>query len=263
MLLTILHRPSLPRTEYGRAVNSDHVDDRGIRAEIESVLASHAALDAHLASSDPLDPARATVLEGWTVGHVLTHIARNADGIVSMLDGLAQYPHGAEGRNADIAAGSVRPWAELIADVASTSARLGARLSEPGVDWSGTVTMLPGERPKASVPLMRQREVEVHRADLGIGYEFADMPGDYVRRDLRLMGMFWQARKPMGLTPLPEAALALDPATRLAWMMGRIEIDGLEPANLFFEISPTGASSSPTTGHLEACTSISIPMSYR
>lgn len=214
-------------------MNSDHVDNREIRAEIESVLASHAALNAHLASIDPVDPGRLTVLEGWTVGHVLTHIARNADGIVSMLDGFPQYPHGAEGRNADIASGAVRPWAELIADVESTSARLGARLAEPGVDWSGTVTMLPGQRPKASVPLMRQREVEVHRADLGIGYGFADMPGDYVRRDLRLMGMFWQARKPMGLTPLPDAALALDPSTRLAWMMGRIEIDGLEPANLF------------------------------
>jgi maleylpyruvate isomerase len=214
-------------------VNDDHVDEPEIRRAIEACLTSHTALDTHLRSIDPVDPTLPTVLEGWTVGHVLTHIARNADGIISMLDGFPQYPHGAEGRNADIESGSVRSWADLIADVASTSARLGTRLSEPGVDWTGTVTMLPGQRPKASLPLMRQREVEVHRADLGIGYGFADMPGEYVRRDLRLMGMFWQARKPMGLTPLPELALALDPATRLAWMMGRVEIDGLEPANLF------------------------------
>jgi maleylpyruvate isomerase len=45
--------------------------------------------------------------------------------------------------------------------------------------------------------------------------------------------MLWRARRPMGLTPLPAEALALPPATRLAWMMGRVEIDGLAPAHLF------------------------------
>lgn len=214
-------------------MNDGQPDEREIRRDIESCLASHAALTEFLRSLDPVDPARPTVLDGWTVGHVLTHIARNGDGIVSMLDGFEQYPHGLEGRNGDIETGSRRSWAELVDDVRSTSAALDVRMSEQGVDWSGTVTMLPGVRPKASLPLMRQREVEVHRADLGLGYGFADMPGDYVRRDLRLMGMFWQARKPMGLTPLPDEALALDPATRLSWLMGRIEIDGLEPANLF------------------------------
>mgnify|MGYP002629587681 CR=1 FL=1 len=164
---------------------------------------------------------------------MLTHIARNADGVVSMLDGFVQYPHGAKGRNCDIESGSSRSWAELIDDVTATSAMLDIRLADADLDWSGTVTMLPGVRPKASLPLMRQREVEVHRADLDLGYGFADMPSDYVRRDLRLMGMFWKARRPMGMTSLPDVALALDPAIRLSWMMGRIEIDGLEPANLF------------------------------
>jgi hypothetical protein len=37
----------------------------------------------------------------------------------------------------------------------------------------------------------------------------------------------------MGLTPLPAAALALAPSDRLAWMMGRVDVDGLAPANLF------------------------------
>ncbi len=90
-----------------------------------------------------------------------------------------------------------------------------------------------GERPTTLLPLLRQREVEVHRVDLGLGHEFGDMPADYVRRDLRLMEMLWTARKPMGMTALPDAALAADPATRLAWMMGRIDLPGLEPAGLF------------------------------
>ncbi len=99
-------------------------------------------------------------------------------------------------------------------------------------DWTGTVTMLSGERRTAQVPLLRQREIEVHRVDLGLGYEFSDMPSEYVRRDLRVMGMLWTARQPMGLTSLPDAALAADPATRLAWMMGRADIATLAPPGL-------------------------------
>ncbi len=214
-------------------VNGDRPDPREIRRDIDSCLASHDSLTAFLRAVDPVDPTRSSLLPGWTVGHVLTHIARNADGIISMLDGFAQYPHGVEGRNGDIEAGASRPWPELVDDVTSTAAALDARMSEAAVDWSGTVTMLPGVRPKASLPLMRQREVEVHRFDLDLGYEFAEMPGDYVRRDLRLMEMFWSARQPMGMTALPAAALALAPAIRLAWLMGRIEVAGLAPANVF------------------------------
>ena len=83
------------------------------------------------------------------------------------------------------------------------------------------------------LPLLRQREVEVHRADLGLGYEFDDLPDRYVRQELRLMEMMWRARKPMGLTPLPAVALALPPARRLAWLMGRAEIEGLPPADIY------------------------------
>jgi hypothetical protein len=45
--------------------------------------------------------------------------------------------------------------------------------------------------------------------------------------------MLWRAGKPMGLTPLPEAALRTPPARRLAWMMGRADIDGLGSANIW------------------------------
>lgn len=214
-------------------MDGDRPDERELRRAIESCVASHASLTGFLQALDPGDPTQPSRLPEWTVGHLLTHIARNADGMVSVLDGLVQYPHGLEGRNGDIDSGSTRSWAELVDDVSATSSALDARLADPDVDWSGSVTMLSGERSKALVPILRQREVEVHRTDLGLGYEFTDMPSDYVRRDLRLMGMLWKARKPMGMTPLPEPALALEPATRLGWMMGRIEIDGLPPANLF------------------------------
>lgn len=201
-------------------------------AEITSCVRSEQALVDALGSMPEPDPSAPSRLPGWTIGHVMTHIARNADGLVSMFSGAHQYPHGLDGRNADIEAGASRPWGELVDDVTSRSQAVAAALAERA-DWSGTVQMLPGERPMSQVPLLRQREVEVHRVDLGLGYEFADMPTDYVRRDLRLMEMLWTSRKPMGLTDLPDAALALDPPTRLAWLMGRIDVPDLDPAGLF------------------------------
>ena len=185
---------------------------------------------AWLRALDAIDPGQPSLLPDWSVGHVLTHVARNADSHHNLLDGRPQYPS-VEFRNADIEAGARRSWDALVEDVAASAAALEKRWTIT-TDWTG-ITSGPKPRPRHLLPLLRQREVEVHRADLGLGYGFADMPGDYLRRDLRLMEMLWRARKPMGLTPLPEAALRLPPATRLAWMMGRTEIDGLPPADLF------------------------------
>jgi hypothetical protein len=39
--------------------------------------------------------------------------------------------------------------------------------------------------------------------------------------------MTWRATHPMGMTGLPQAALALPPAQRLAWLLGRVEVEGL------------------------------------
>lgn len=207
-------------------------DDREVRDDVVSVAASHEALVDHLRRLEPTEPTTPSRLPGWTVGHVLTHIARNADGHLCMLRGLPQYPHGVEGRNADIEAGAARPWDDLVDDVEQTCRAVDAAFSACD-DWSGTIRMVAGERPKTMAPFLRQREVEVHRADLGLGYEFGLMPSRYVRKDLRIMEMLWRASKPMGLTPLPRAALALPPTDRLAWMMGRLDVDGLAPAGLF------------------------------
>jgi maleylpyruvate isomerase len=83
------------------------------------------------------------------------------------------------------------------------------------------------------LPFMRAREVEVHHVDLDVGYEFDDLPADYVRLELRRMEMLWRARRPMGMTALPAAALAARPPERLAWLLGRAEIEGLAPASIF------------------------------
>ncbi|NNE13057.1 MAG: maleylpyruvate isomerase family mycothiol-dependent enzyme [Ilumatobacter sp.] len=203
-----------------------------IGSEIASLAGSERALRIALLEHEPVDPTDPSRLPDWTVGHVLTHLARNADSMRSMLDRAPQYPHGRDGRNADIEAGADRSWDELVDDVVATSELLEQRMAQHD-DWSGTVQTITADRPTTMVPIMRQREVEVHRVDLGLGYEFADMPAEYVRRDLRMLEMLWKARAPMGMTPLPTAVLAVPPAERLSWMMGRSDIDGVAPAGLF------------------------------
>ena len=68
----------------------------------------------------------------------------------------------------------------------------------------------------ADLPFLRWREVEVHRVDLGLGYEPADWPAEYVRARAAGMEMRWNARRPMGLTGLPACG-ARGAATRRAW----------------------------------------------
>ena len=203
-----------------------------IEADVADLARAHAGLISHLRSLEPVERSRPSLLPDWTVGHVLTHLARNADSILSMLEGRPQYPGGRNGRAADIDAGAARPWHVLVDDVEHTAIAVDEALA--GVDdWSGTVDTITAPRPKEMLPSLRQREVEVHRADLGLGYGFDDFPARYLRKELRTMEMLWRAGRPMGLTPLPDSALHTPPPRRLAWMMGRAEIAGLGPANIW------------------------------
>jgi len=188
-------------------------------AELAGVRAAQTALDEWLAGLEPVDPGRPSELPGWTVGHVLTHLARNADSHVRMLAGQVQYPGGAEQREGDIAAGAGRPWAEQVADLAAAHARLAAAW-DAVADGSAL----------ADLPLRRWREVELHRIDLGLGYTFADLPAEYVRRELAALTMRYRASRPIGLTELPTQVARAAPAVRLAWLTGRAEVDGLPPA---------------------------------
>ncbi len=203
-----------------------------IDRDVAGAADAHQRLLAHLDAAPDTDPRAPSLLPDWSIGHVLTHLARNADSFVRMLDGLPQYERGAEGRAADIEAGSRRGFDELVDDVRRSIWRLETRWST-GVDWSARAPTVAGEVALAEVPSRRWRETEVHHADLGLGYTFDDLPDQYVRLELRRMEMLWRARRPMGLTSLPPEAVAEPAARRLAWLLGRASIDGLPPAGIY------------------------------
>ena len=210
-----------------------------LERDIAGALAAHRRLDADLAELTDADVRAPSLLPGWTRGHVLAHLARNADSHERMLlaaargEVAAQYPGGRDQRAGEIEAGAGRPAAELVADVRATNAAVEAAWAAmPEDGWLGTGDTFAGPARANDLPFRRWRETTLHHADLGLTFTWVDWPADYVRLDLVRMTMQWNSRQPMGLTGLPPAALAVPPNHRLAWLMGRAEIAGLDAAGL-------------------------------
>jgi maleylpyruvate isomerase len=219
------------------------MDDETRTRHIGAVHHAHRTLLDHLGAmtgGPGANPAEPSVLPGWTRGHVLTHIARNADSFVRVLHAaergevVTQYEGGVEGRNADIEAGAARDWEALVEDVRSSAERLDAVFANQD-NWDLAMVNASGEEvPHGDIPFRRLREVLIHHADLGDpDYTPENWPDDYQREELRRMEMIYNARKPMGATGLPGAALQAPPLQRLCWLVGRGEIEGLEPAGVF------------------------------
>jgi len=183
---------------------------------VEGCVAAQDALDATLAGRLDDGVARhPSRLPGWTVGHALTHIARNGDSLVWRLEGAArgelreQYPGGLVQRRDDIEAGAGRPAAELAADVRQSSAAVALVMAElPAAAWDALSRTSRGvvESSRDAV-LSRWREVVVHHGDLGL----ADVPFPPALVDA------WLPRE------LPRLAERTDPARLLAWVIGRGE----------------------------------------
>ena len=97
---------------------------RDIDRDIAMATAAHRRLlddlDQRLVA-DELDVAAPSALPGWSVGHVITHVTNSGDGHALIFEAAArgevgrQYPHGLEGREADIEAGAPRPAAVQVA----------------------------------------------------------------------------------------------------------------------------------------------------
>lgn len=193
----------------------DDPPDSPALSMIEQVRAAHDRLHAALGGLDD-DTARApSRLPGWSVGHVLTHLARNADSVVRRLRGavagelVEQYAGGPAGRAAEVEAGAGRPAAELVADLRAADDAVDRLFgSVPAEVWERSVLAGDGRRiPASRLQLSRWREVEVHHVDLGLGYSPADWPAPLVALML-----------PDLLAGLPDRA---DPAALAGWLLDR------------------------------------------
>jgi maleylpyruvate isomerase len=129
-----------------------------------------------------------SALPGWTRGHVLTHLARNAEALVNVLQGRPMYAN-EQARDADIASGADRPLAVQLDDVRGSAARLDqvmAALTDE--QWRRTVELRGGVTDlAAAIPFRRQFEVELHHIDLGIGRTTDDLPHAFTDRALEYL----------------------------------------------------------------------------
>jgi maleylpyruvate isomerase len=184
----------------------DHARDlESLQDATERLLTAVGALD-NAAVSDP------SRLPGWTRGHILAHLARNADALVNVLEGRPMYAS-AEARDADIERDAPRPLDVQLADVRESAARFRRVAAEPA-DWSRTVELRNGVTDSASrVPFRRWVEVELHHVDLGVGYELEDLPAEFVEREIEFL-----ARRFAGHPDVPPTRLT--DGTR-AWDTGR------------------------------------------
>ncbi|OLF09881.1 maleylpyruvate isomerase family mycothiol-dependent enzyme [Actinophytocola xanthii] len=188
-----------------------------------------------------------SLLPGWTRGHVVSHLARNADGLVNLLTwartGIEHpmYPSNAD-RDADIQEGSKRMARVLYEDLRAACDRLAVaaeRLTDS--QWEAVVTgRIPTPFPAAEIPAMRLFELWVHMVDLDAGFTFADIPAAELEAALDA-AVSRQSNRPDGLSlhlrvTLPdgeertwevtadddEVHEVAGPATAvLAWLTGR------------------------------------------
>ncbi|MFE7587543.1 maleylpyruvate isomerase family mycothiol-dependent enzyme [Streptomyces gardneri] len=151
--------------------------------DLASVKAATDRLLDAAASWDNAATAEPSRLPGWTRGHVLAHIARNADALVNVLQGRPMYADAAT-RDADIERDAARPLAAHLADLRESGDGFQTAGAEPA-DWSRTVELRNGVTDSASrIPFRRWVEVALHHVDLGVGYELEDLPEEFVQREI-------------------------------------------------------------------------------
>lgn len=213
------------------------MDPRDLDLCVTGCAGAHQRLLAELDSrveNATLDTEAASLLPNWTVGHVLGHVVGNAQAFIRVVDAASRgdigqmYPGGHEARQADIDLLATRPAEKLVAEVRrSIWALETAWAGCPADGWRSVGHGLAGEVPVAVVPLVRWREVEVHRSDLGWGYEPTQWDPQFVQRDLPGCTTRWLHAHPEHHGSLPGAAQALEPGLRLAWLLGRFRAPGL------------------------------------
>jgi maleylpyruvate isomerase len=129
------------------------------------------------------DFSQPSLLDGWTRGTVIAHLALNAGALGNLVawarTGVESPMYAsADQRAADIARLATAPASVVRAEFLAGAARLSADLAAlPDACWAASVRTARGRSiPASEIPWMRNREVWVHAVDLDAGAGFADIP---------------------------------------------------------------------------------------
>lgn len=187
----------------------------------------------------------ASRLPEWTRGHVATHIARQADGLVRLThwartgERQDMYPS-SEHRANEIESGAGRSGLDLQIDLDTSAGRLGSAFDEldAAEAWDAVVEMRGGLKvPARLLPLARLLEVVIHHVDADIGYEIADIDTQTADWLLEWCAFRLQDREDFpkleltsdsGLTAAvgtvgEPVAVSGSSAYLLGWLLGRID----------------------------------------
>ena len=128
-----------------------------------------------------------SLLPGWSRAHVVAHLALNAEGFAGALHGLvtgvhlAIYPSN-QARNDGIEELAVATNDDIRERLFAATQHLRDTMEHLTPEqWEGTVNRLPEGPvwPATSLVEARQREVEIHHADLGLAYTHRNWPIDF------------------------------------------------------------------------------------
>ncbi|MCI3243461.1 maleylpyruvate isomerase family mycothiol-dependent enzyme [Streptomyces spinosisporus] len=160
-----------------------------------------------------------SALPGWSRGHVIAHVAANADALGNLVHWAATGEptpmySSPEERAAGIESGARLPAAELTAWLRRSADALAASmdaLDEPR--WRAPVVTAQGRTvPASELPWMRAREVCVHAVDLAADVSFADLPTDF------LTALCDDVAAKRAAAPGPAVTLRA-PSARAAWKL--------------------------------------------
>lgn len=199
--------------------------------DIDHVIEAHERLLRTTKALTDEDVRMDSLLSSWSIGHVLTHLARNADSHVRRVEAAIrgevadQYDKGSAGRDGEIEIGSVRPAEEMLEDLQRSCARTVQVWQDLPFDaWLAKSKDTAGrQRFLFELPARRWQEVEVHLSDLGIGPSWRDWSDAFVSCWLpATRDRMWDR-----LSRQAHEAQFDDPREELAWLYGREKREGL------------------------------------
>lgn len=159
----------------------------------ETLLATTRYLQA-LTVLDEQSVRRPSVLPGWSRAHVVAHLSRNADAFCRLLEQAAEgvpatmYDTDPDRDAAIEQTVATHDLAALAQDAIASSARLTSALWDCRADPATPCARVPGDERVFELHTLgprRRAEVEIHHADLDLGYAASEWPADFSRQLVR------------------------------------------------------------------------------